>query len=110
MAWRAVRRRRFEAFAQPEIARLKELQIAAIEDRIEADLALGRHHELVAELERLVLEHPLREALRGQLMLALYRAGRQARALEAYRQSRQRWPPSWGSSPARRSSASSTRS
>ena len=78
----------FEAFAQPEIARLKELQIAAIEDRIEADLALGRHHELVAELERLVAEHPLREALRGQLMLALYRSGRQARALEAYRQSR----------------------
>ena len=78
----------FESFAQPEIARLQELRLSAIEDRVEADLAIGRHHELVPELERLVAEHPLREGLRGQLMLALYRAGRQARALEIYRQAR----------------------
>ena len=78
----------FESFAQAEIARLHELRITALEDRVEADLALGRHHELIPELERLVAEHPLREALRGQLMLALYRAGRQARALETYRQAR----------------------
>ena len=80
----------FESFAQAEIARLRELRIAAIEDRVEADLAIGRHHELVPELERLVADHPLREGLCGQLMLALYRAGRQARALEVYRQARVR--------------------
>ena len=55
---------------------------------MEADLAIGRHHELVPELERLVADHPLREGLCRQLMLALYRAGRQARALEVYRQAR----------------------
>ena len=55
---------------------------------MEADLAIRRHHELIPELERLVAQHPLREGLRGQLMLALYRAGRQARALEIYRQPR----------------------
>ena len=78
----------FESFAQAEITRLQELRIAAIEDRLEAELAIGRHHELVPELERLVAAHPLREGLRRQLMLALYRAGRQARALEVYRQAR----------------------
>ena len=75
----------YEPFAQAEIARLEEARLATIEDRIEADLALGRHRQLVAELERLVRERPLRERLRGQLMLSLYRAGRQADALEAYR-------------------------
>ena len=78
----------YEAFAQPAIGRLEELRLTAIEMRVEADLALGRHGELVGELEALVLEHPLRERLRGQLMLALYRAGRQAEALEAYQSTR----------------------
>ena len=71
-----------EPFAQGEIARLEELRLAALEERIEADLALGRHAELVPELEALVREHPLRERLRAQLMLALYRSGRQAEALD----------------------------
>jgi WD40 repeat protein/DNA-binding SARP family transcriptional activator len=68
----------------PEIERLSELRLAAIEDRLEAELALGRHAELISELERLVARHPLRERLAGQLMLALYRSGRQAEALAAY--------------------------
>ena len=59
-----------------------------LEDRIDADLACGRHAELVGELEALVAEHPLRERLRRQLVLALYRGGRQAEALEAYRAAR----------------------
>lgn len=81
---------RYEDFAQPEIERLEESRLAATEDRIEAELALGRHPELVPELEQLVDEHPLRERLRGQLMLALYRAGRQAEAIDAYQQARLR--------------------
>jgi predicted ATPase/DNA-binding SARP family transcriptional activator/pimeloyl-ACP methyl ester carboxylesterase len=75
-------------FADREIARLDELRVTALEDRIEADLALGRHHELVPELEPLVAEHPFRERLRGQLMLALYRCGRQAEALHVYQSGR----------------------
>ena len=78
----------FESFAQTEIGRLEELQLALLEDRIDADLACGRHTELVGELEALVAEHPLRERLRRQLVLALYRGGRQAEALEAYRAAR----------------------
>ena len=78
----------YERFAQPEILRLEELRLAALEERIEADLALGRHSELVGELERLVAQHPLRERPRAQLMLALYRSGRQAEALEAYQAAR----------------------
>jgi DNA-binding SARP family transcriptional activator len=74
----------FDSFAREEISRLDELSLAALEDRVEADLALGRHVELVPELEALVARHPLRERLRGQLMLALYRCGRQAEALKAY--------------------------
>jgi DNA-binding SARP family transcriptional activator/streptogramin lyase len=74
----------YEPFAQTQIARLEELRLRAIEERIEADLVLGRHADLVGELERLATEHPLRERLRGQLMLALYRSGRQAEALRAY--------------------------
>ena len=78
----------YEAFAQPAITRLEELRLAALESRIDVDLALGRHLDLVGELQGLLLEHPLRERLRGQLMLALYRSGRQAEALEAYRDGR----------------------
>jgi DNA-binding SARP family transcriptional activator len=78
----------FESFAQPEIGRLEELRLVAVEDRIDADLARGRHAELVGEIEVLVAEHPLRERLRRQLVLALYRAGRQADALESYRAAR----------------------
>ena len=72
------------------IVRLEELRLAAIELRVEAQLALGDHARLVGELRALVLEHPLRERLWGQLMLALYRDGRQADALEAYRAARRR--------------------
>ena len=74
---------------RPEIARLTELRLALIEERAEAELAIGRHAELVRDLEALVREHPLRERLRGQLMLALYRSGRQADALEVYRPGRE---------------------
>src|SRR5262249_28859952 len=76
------------AFARPEAARLEELRVAAVEDRVDADLALGRHQALTGELERLAGEYPLRERLHGQLMLALYRCGRQAEALAAYRRVR----------------------
>jgi DNA-binding SARP family transcriptional activator len=78
----------YESFAQAAIGRLAELRLTALERRIEADLALGGHDELVGELESLVTEHPLRERLRGQLMLALYRSGRQVEALEVYRTAR----------------------
>ncbi|HEX5289211.1 MAG TPA: BTAD domain-containing putative transcriptional regulator, partial [Streptosporangiaceae bacterium] len=76
------------AFTRPEAARLEELRLAAVEARVDADLALGRHHALTAELEQLVAGNPLREGLHGQLMLALYRCGRQADALAAYRRVR----------------------
>jgi DNA-binding SARP family transcriptional activator len=79
----------YQPFAQREITALEELRLVAIEEWVEADLALGRHGQLVAELEALVGEHPFRERLRGQLMMALYRAGRQAEALEVYRDARQ---------------------
>lgn len=72
---------RFEAFASGEAARLEELRIAAIQLQIEADLELGRQSEVIPELERLIADHPLREGLRTQLMLALYRVGRQSEAL-----------------------------
>jgi DNA-binding SARP family transcriptional activator/tetratricopeptide (TPR) repeat protein len=75
-------------FAQPEIARLEDLRLACVEERIEQDLQARRHTELTGELEALVAEHPLRERLRGQLMLALYRSGRQADALDAYQAAR----------------------
>src|SRR3954453_7196809 len=74
----------YERFAQDEAARLEELRVAAVEERVEADLRLGRHAALVAELEGRVREHPLRERLRAQQMLALYRSGRQAEALESF--------------------------
>jgi DNA-binding SARP family transcriptional activator/class 3 adenylate cyclase len=78
----------YQRFAQAEIVRLQELRLGALEERIERDLAHGRHTELVGELDVLVKEHPLREQLRCQLMLALYRAGRQAEALDIYQQAR----------------------
>jgi peptide/nickel transport system substrate-binding protein len=78
----------FEPFARSEIQRLEALRLLAVEDRVEAELALGRHTVLCPELEQLVAENPLRERLRGQLMLALYRSGRQADALETYRAGR----------------------
>jgi len=77
-----------ERFAQAEIARLSELHLACLEERIDADLVLGRHRELVSELSGLVRRHPRRERLRGQLMLAMYRTGRQEEALEVYRDAR----------------------
>ena len=75
----------YEDFAQADVARLEEERIAATEDRIEADLAVGRHHQLASELSELVAQNPFRERLRAQLMLALYRCGRQADALHMYR-------------------------
>ena len=88
--WRgpALADHRFEQFAQLEIARLEELRIEAIEERMEAELAGGGHGDLAGELHSLVAEHPLRERLRGHLMLALYRSGRQAEALEVMREGR----------------------
>jgi DNA-binding SARP family transcriptional activator len=78
----------FESFALPEITRLEELRLVALEERFEAELELGLHGELVGELESFVDEQPLRERPRGQLMLGLYRCGRQAEALAAYQDAR----------------------
>ena len=77
-----------EEFARPVITRLEQARLAATEDRIEAELMLGRHSELAGELDALVQEHPLRERLWGQLMVALYRSGRQGDALRAYQRAR----------------------
>jgi DNA-binding SARP family transcriptional activator/DNA-binding beta-propeller fold protein YncE len=89
----------FEPFAQSEIARLEELRLTALEAQIEADLLLGRHDSQVAELETLVAAHPYREGLRAQLMLALYRSGRQAEALETYRRARRTFSEELGIEP-----------
>ena len=78
----------YESFGQAEIARLDEARLTALEHRIDAELALGRHDDLVGELEEMTALHPLRERLRGQLMLALYRCGRQAEALDRYQAGR----------------------
>jgi DNA-binding SARP family transcriptional activator len=78
----------YDPFAQATITRLEDLRLTVLERRIEADLALGRHAELAGELEVLTHEHPLREGFRRQLMLALYRSGRQAEALAAYQDAR----------------------
>jgi DNA-binding SARP family transcriptional activator len=77
-----------EPFAQVEITRLEEQRLAAREELIELELDLGHHHRVVGELETLVAEHPFRDRLRAQLMLALYRSGRQAEALTVYRSAR----------------------
>jgi tetratricopeptide (TPR) repeat protein len=92
----------FESFAQTEIARLEERRLVALEERIEADLVLGRHADLVGELEALVKEHPLRERLQAQLMLCLYRSGRQAEALEVYQAARRALVEELGIDPGRR--------
>jgi YVTN family beta-propeller protein len=90
-----------EPFAQAEIARLEDLRLAALEERIDAELLLGRHAELVGELQRLVAEQPLRERLCGQLMLALYRSGRQAEAFQAYEDAREALAEKFGIEPSR---------
>jgi WD40 repeat protein/DNA-binding SARP family transcriptional activator len=90
----------YETFAQAPIAKLVELRLSAIEDEIDANLALGRHPDLVGELQTLVAEHPLRDRLRAQYMLALYRSGRQAEALEAYREARRMLTEELGIDPA----------
>ena len=77
-----------EPFAAAEIRRLEDLRLRAAEMAIDADLEAGRHAEVIAELEALVAQHPLRERLHSRRMLALYRSGRQSEALEAYRQAR----------------------
>jgi DNA-binding SARP family transcriptional activator len=77
-----------EEFAAAEVGRLEELRVVALEERVEADLALGLHRELVADLEVLAAAHPYRERLHGQLMLALYRSGRQTDALERFQELR----------------------
>jgi DNA-binding SARP family transcriptional activator/tetratricopeptide (TPR) repeat protein len=91
----------YSRFAQREIARLEDLRLAALEGRIEQDLADGRHDALAGELEAFVAEHPLRERLRGQLLLALYRSGRQAEALEAYQDARRALTDELGIEPGR---------
>jgi DNA-binding SARP family transcriptional activator len=91
----------YESFAQSTIARLEEIRLAALELRIDADLALGRHATLVPELESLVWDHPVRERLHGQLMLALYRSGRQPEALAAYRKARAALVDAFGIEPSR---------
>ena len=92
---------RDEGFAQPEIARLDDLRLTCLGERVDTDLALGRHAEVLGELEALVQEHPFRERLHGQLMLSLYRAGRQADALAAYRAARRALVDGLGIEPSR---------
>ena len=91
----------YEAFAQTTIARLEDLRLGTLEERIEADLRLGRHAELVPELASLAREHPLRERIRGAHMLALYRSGRQAEALAAYQDARRALVDELGIEPGR---------
>jgi DNA-binding SARP family transcriptional activator/predicted negative regulator of RcsB-dependent stress response len=88
-----------ESLRQTTAPRLDEAYLVALEERLDADLALGRHAELVGELEALVASHPHRERLRRQLMLALYRSGRPAEALEAYRRARSRLVEEFGLEP-----------
>jgi predicted ATPase/DNA-binding SARP family transcriptional activator len=81
---------RYEEFAAAEVLRLEELRLTVVEEQIDAELELGRHAEVVPQLERLVVDYPLRERMRAQLMLALYRAGRQADALDVFQETRMR--------------------
>ena len=89
----------YRAFARTEIRRLEELRVTALEARVEADLQLGRHAQLVGELEAAMASHPAREQLAGQLMLAYYRCGRQAQALELYSRTRRRLDADLGLQP-----------
>jgi DNA-binding SARP family transcriptional activator len=89
----------FDEFAQAETRRLEELRLAAREEKIEADLELGRHGDVIGELEALIRDYPLRETSRRQLMIALYRAGRQAEALEVYQDARARFIDELGIEP-----------
>jgi DNA-binding SARP family transcriptional activator len=91
----------YEAFAEPHVAYLEELRLATLEERIDADLALNENGELIGELEGLVEEYPMRERLRGQYMLALYRGGRQAEALQAYAEGRRLLVDQLGIEPSR---------
>ena len=91
----------FEQFAQPHIAQLEEMRLATLEERIEADVATGGHTDLIGELEALVEEFPLRERLRAQYMLALYRSGRQAEALHTYQEGRRLLVEQLGIDPSR---------
>lgn len=90
-----------EPFAQSHIARLEELAVATLEDRIETDLALGRHSHVIARLDLAIADHPLRERLRELMMLALYRTGRQAEALNVFRETRVRLVDELGIEPGR---------
>jgi len=89
----------YESCVQEERARLEELRLVTLEERIDADLAAGLHADLVGELESIIGNHPLRERLRGQLMLALYRSARQAEALAAYRAARRELAGEFGLEP-----------
>jgi DNA-binding SARP family transcriptional activator len=91
-----------ERFARPAVERLDEIRLTVIEGQFEAELALGRADALVPRLVALVDEHPFRERMRGQLMLALYRSGRQPDALLAYRSGRDRLVESFGLEPSPR--------
>ena len=97
--WRGAALEELDPVARSDRARLEEQRLSALEQRIDADLALGRHSELVPELEGLVRSQPLRDRLRGQLMLALYRSGRQADALEVYRSARRQLDEELGLEP-----------
>src|SRR5918999_920603 len=92
----------YEPYAQREIARLEDLRVGAFEQLIEAKLALGSHAEVVSQLESLIAEHPYRERLRAQLMLALYRCDRQADALQAYQDARRQLVEELGIEPGER--------
>jgi DNA-binding SARP family transcriptional activator len=89
----------YESFAQVAIGRLEEIRLAAVEQRIEAELALGHHSEMIGELAALAVEHPLREGLSAQLMVALYRSGRQAESLDVYRRAREALVEQFGIEP-----------
>ena len=91
----------YERFARSDIERLEELRLACLEERLDGDLAEGWHAKLISELEQLAAEHPQRERLRAQLMLALYRSGRQAEALEAYQDARRELVETLGIDPGR---------
>ena len=91
----------YHGFAQAEIARLEDQRLACLEEQVDQELDAGRHGELTGELEALVAQHPLRERLRGQLMLALYRSGRQAEALNAYQEARRALVDELGIEPSR---------